>query len=50
MYILASDLFRKIRIVCRELLLLHNIKNLCGQVENSKWILYSQKAGVKCAY
>jgi hypothetical protein len=23
---------------------------LCGQVESSKWILLSQKAGVKCGY
>ena len=23
---------------------------LCGQVKNTKWILCSQKIGVKCAY
>ena len=55
-YILASDLFRKIRIKarnsCRETdFSVHNIHfYLCGQVENSKMILCSRKTGVKCVY
>ena len=24
--------------------------NLCGQVENCKWILFSRQTGVKCKY
>ena len=28
----------------------NNQLNLCGQVETSKWILCSQKTGVKCGY
>ena len=28
----------------------NNHFNLCGQLENSKWILCSQKTGVKCEY
>ena len=28
----------------------NNHLNLCGQVENTKWILRSRKPGVKCEY
>ena len=33
-----------------EFLVHSNHLNLCGQVENLKWILSSRKPGVKCGY
>ena len=50
MYILASDLFRKRKYVLRlkiRFLVYNNHLNLCERVENSKWILYSRKTGIK---
>ena len=62
MYILVSDFLENLMIIYFHTseILKTRFKNrfsvhnnhlyLCGQVENTKWILCSRKMGIKCAY